>query len=936
MRRYLLTALTLLSVFVSVFFISCDNSPKEPEKVTYTVTFDYGYEVEKTVKEVTEGDTLSKPSDPERTGYTFKEWQKDGKPYDFSTAVTGDITLIAKWTINTYTITFDPNGGTPASYSEVKVEYDKLLTEPTAPTKEGNTFLGWYDGDEKFDFENTKITKDYNLKAMWSFYTVKINYYDSTTPVESKNVDYGKLVEKPDDPAETEWGKFEAWCLYDEETETFLDEYNFNTPVTSDIYLAARWNYKTYTVTFDTDEGTPASYPDQTGYCYFKAKNPGTPTRDGYNFLGWYNGDKEFNFNIYISQDYNLKAKWEKKVFYTVSFNSDGGTEVSPQTIEKDGQATSPDAPTKTGYTFKEWQKDGVKYDFSTAVTGDITLTAAWTINQYKVTFDTDGGSPSYSEKTVDYNTVITNPGMPTKTGYTFKEWQKDGKAYDFSTAVTGDITLIAKWTANKYTITFDPNGGTPASYSEVKVEYDKLLTEPTAPTKEGNTFLGWYDGDEKFDFENTKITKDYNLKAMWAEKVYHTVNLRYYWGNTDTYQVESGTTFPKPADPDETEWGVFEAWYLYDDETEWAEDEYDFSTPVTSDITIAGWWKYKEYTVTFDTDGGDPASYPSQTVECYDCVYNPGTPTKDGYNFIGWYYGENKFDFKTEITQNYDLIAKWEEKTYYTLSFNSNGGTDVAYQTIEEGGKATKPDDPVYAGHYLHVWVYSDDETRIFDFDNDTITGNIILKAVWKEPYNIGDKGPAGGWIFYDAGSTQKSTYKDSSGNDVTYYWRYLEAAPADITITEESANIESFIFGYKYDSRTKQSVTVGAQSKDIGSGRSNTRLLVNAMGTEAYEINDTSSSTTDRYAAKLCDDYIYENGGETYDDWFLPSLNELSEIYNNLYKATTSVGGFEAAWYWSSSEESTNSYAISFNDGGNHSTYRKGPYRVRPVRAL
>lgn len=553
----------------------------------------------------------------------------------------------------------------------------------------------------------------------------------------------------------------------------------------------------------------------------------------------------------------------------------------------------------------------------------------------YTVTFDY-GYEVETTVKEVTEGDILSKPSDPERTGYTFKEWQKDGKAYDFSTAVNGDITLIATWTANKYKVTFDPNGGTPASYSDVEVEYDKLLTEPEAPTLEGYNFLGWYDGDDKFDFENTKITKEYNLKAMWAEKVYHNVTIDFNDGSSSTVsKVESGKLVDKPVDPDDPGWFI-EGWYLYDEETStWADDEYNFNTPVTSDIYLIAWWEKIEYTVTFNSNGGLPASYDAKTAYYYDTINNPGTPTLDGYKFIGWYDGDTPFDFNTKITKNYDLIAKWEEKTYYTLSFNSNGGTSVDYQTIEEGGKATKPADPVYADHYLYVWVYSDDESRIFDFDTDTVTGNITLKAVWKEPYNIGDKGPAGGWIFYDAESVQKSTYKDSSGNDVTYYWRYLEAAPEDIIIKEGTTTIETYIFGFKYNSKTSQFVTVGAESKDIGSGRSNTRLLVNAMGSEAY-LNNTSSSTTDRYAAKLCDDYSYKNGGETYDDWFLPSLNELEAAYNNLFKASPAIGGYNASWYWSSTESVLTSFVYKFQEGGSASPKRGESCRVRPVRAL
>ncbi len=556
----------------------------------------------------------------------------------------------------------------------------------------------------------------------------------------------------------------------------------------------------------------------------------------------------------------------------------------------------------------------------------------------YTVTFDY-GYEVEKTVKNVLEGDKVEKPSDPERTGYTFVEWQLGGAKYDFDSAVTGNITLTALWSAGRFTVTFDSDGGTPTSYSDEIVEYDKLLTEPEAPTKEGYSFLGWYEGETLFDF-NTKITRNYSLKAKWTEKVYHTVKVKKdYYDKGVTYKVESGTLFQRPEDPVDEEEYVFAGWYLFDEETSgWAEEEYDFSTPVTSDITIAGYWDNRKFTVTFDSDGGEPASYDTKTVEYNYYVTNPGTPTKDGFNFLGWYDGETLFDFNTKITRNYSLKAKWEEKTYYTLSFNSDGGTSVTSQTIEKGGKATRPADPEKDGVYFHAWVYADDSSRLFDFDNDTVGANIELKAVWKTPYNIGDKGPAGGWIFYDAGSVQKSTYVDSEGNTVTYYWRYLEASPEEFEITDEGTTYNTFVFGYYYNTKTAEFGTVGAQSKDIGDGKKNTSLLVNAMGSEAYNDGDTSSEKTDRYAAKVCDDFSLVNGGVTYDDWFLPSLDELTEVYNNLYKATPSIGGFNASWYWSSSEESfSTSYVVKFQDGGaSVSPARKESVRVRPVRAL
>jgi len=128
-----------------------------------------------------------------------------------------------------------------------------------------------------------------------------------------------------------------------------------------------------------------------------------------------------------------------------------------------------------------------------------------------------------------------------------------------------------------------------------------------------------------------------------------------------------------------------------------------------------------------------------------------------------------------------------------------------------------------------------------------------------------------------------------------------------------------------------------VGAESQEIGSGRLNTSLLVNAMRTEAYENSNTTSSKTDKYAAKVCDDYrLTSTGGNSYDDWFLPSLKELSEIYEKLYKASPSIGNFEAELYWSSSENPIYSRYFSFKDGSNSLNPRGNEFNVRPIRAL
>ena len=142
--------------------------------------------------------------------------------------------------------------------------------------------------------------------------------------------------------------------------------------------------------------------------------------------------------------------------FCVVTFDANGGTPTpDAQTVVKYRAAAEPKAPTKEGYTFAGWQLDGKKYDFNTGVTKDIELVAVWKQN-FTVTFDAKGGTPAPGAQTVVEDGTATAPTL-TKDGYTFVEWRLDGKKYDFSTPVTKDIKLVAKWKKNEESTPKDP-----------------------------------------------------------------------------------------------------------------------------------------------------------------------------------------------------------------------------------------------------------------------------------------------------------------------------------------------------------------------------------------------------------------------------------------------------------------------------------------------
>ena len=270
-------------------------------------------------------------------------------------------------------------------------------------------------------------------------------------------------------------------------------------------------------------------------------------------------------------------------------------------------------------------------------------------------------------------------------------------------------------------------------------------------------------------------------------------------------------------------------------------------------------------------------------------------------------------------------LIVSCEpEPKMYTVTFDVEGNkTAVEAQTVEEGSKATKPSNPTHVGWGFLRWSTTKDGETAFDFDKDTITADTTLYAVWKKSYIIGDKGPAGGWIFYDCDADNNSATNDGLTSEKCG-WRYLEAASADLA--------EQYAFGLYNKDGSASSVGTSA---DIGKGKENTEKLIEAMGETAFNGNDNK-----KHAAQACADY----GNDTdYDDWFLPSSNELKLVYENLAKQN--LGG---TWqtdeysgrYWSSTDINAypHMYAhiVKFATGEVASESRYNSYYVRPVRSF
>lgn len=182
-------------------------------------------------------------------------------------------------------------------------------------------------------------------------------------------------------------------------------------------------------------------YAEQIVQAGEKAVKPDDPKVNGLTFGGWYTDEdcidgNEYNFTAPVTKGMTLTAKWTANS-YTITFDTNGGSAVAPITQDYGTAINAPAAPTKTGYTFMGWEPELP----AIMPAEDMTLTAQWRINQYTVTFDTDGGS-AVASITQDYGTAITAPADPTREGYTFMGWDKKIP----TTMPAGDMTITAKW----------------------------------------------------------------------------------------------------------------------------------------------------------------------------------------------------------------------------------------------------------------------------------------------------------------------------------------------------------------------------------------------------------------------------------------------------------------------------------------------------------
>ena len=481
----------------------------------FTVTFlNYDDTVFETQQVAYGHDAVAPSSNPTRTGYTFKGWT------DY-TNITGNRRVASQWEANKYHVTYSPNGGTGNNYVvEVTYEQPFIALDVTDTnlgyTRTGYTFSHW--------------TESSNGGTSWAGY-----------------------IGKP-------W----TWTY------------------THDITLYAQWTANKYTVTANANGGT---IPTTTGWTIASGGATATkqvtydstygtlptPTKTGYTFNGWFTAQTggtqiKADTKVTITANQTIYAHWTVNK-YTVTANANGGkiSTTSGWTVASGGATATKQVtydstygtlptPTKTGYTFNGWftaQTGGSKVESSTTVktASNHTIYARWTANRYTVTANANGGKipttsgwtvvsgGSAATKQVTYDSTYGTLPTPTRTGYTFAGWftaQTDGSKVESSTTVktASNHTIYAHWTANRYTVTANANGGTIpttsgwtiASGSKTatkKVTYNAAYGTLPTPTRTGYTFNGWWtaasDGTQVTETTIVSTASNHTIYAHWT-----------------------------------------------------------------------------------------------------------------------------------------------------------------------------------------------------------------------------------------------------------------------------------------------------------------------------------------------------------------------------------------------------------------------------------
>lgn len=586
-RMGLLVFVLLLCTVLGATLLACDDD-KQPSGFGVTFETDGGTAVAalEGVTEVAESPATSK------TGYTFAGWylsaDLSGEAVTFPLAVTADTTLYAKWTANTYTVTFDYGMAQDGIGADEKdVAFGAALGELPAPTATGYTFAGWYDGDTLYTADSVMPAADLDLTAVFAAneYTLTFDTTVDGITVEDVTVTFAAAVPALPVPEREGW-TFLGW--WDADGDKFEAGATYIT--VGDTALTARWEQITFSFTVDVnyDGGADKSVTVPYGTTIGEALDEtGAVLRDGYTLEGWYlNAEctETADKNAELTAETTVYAKWTANT-YELTFAKYVLREGSPVLFEYGGEeydftvtvtygqpvgelpGVEDGVYVPAGFTFTGWgwavtsntgeQGEPIDETYVWNFTDDtrLSLKPGYARNTYTLTLDAGEGAFAEGGSTVTldvkYNSALSSllsGYTPAQENKTFGGWAYDGATVSGNFLWTEDVTLTAVWIDASYTVTLDYNDGDITPDGSIEVDYLGTFGDNLpSPQREGFEFLGWelIEGDTITAITSDTVyewTNDITLVAKWQEldsvQIFYT-----YDPETQSYAVEKHDT---------------------------------------------------------------------------------------------------------------------------------------------------------------------------------------------------------------------------------------------------------------------------------------------------------------------------------------------------------------------------------------------------------
>jgi len=520
-----------------------------------------------------------------------------------------------------------------------------------------------------------------------------------------------------------------------------------------------------FTVTYNSASGSAVSSGSFTSGSTIQTAP--TSTRAGYTFLGWSTSSNgsvvNFPYTPTATSDITLFAIWSANT-NAVTYNAGTGSTVDSGVFTTGGTIQTAPTSTRGGYTFLGWSTSEtgslIEFPYSPAAIADITLFAIWSANTSTVNYNSTGGSSVDPDSFITGGTIQNEPSS-TRTGYTFLGWStsETGSVIEFPytpTAAT-NIALFAIWIANTNAVTYNAGFGSSVTSGSFTIG-GTIQTAPTS-SRPGYTFLGWSTSETgsviEFPYTPTAAT-DITLFAIWS------VNT-----NAVTYNAGSGSTVSSGSfttggtiqtAPTSTRAGyTLLGWST---SANGPVIEFPYSPAATADITLYAIWSANTNAVTYNSTGG--TSVDSDLVTADGLIQAAPVSTRAGHTLVGWSTSENgsviAFPFDPESNADVTLYAIWSINTY-EISFNSQGGSAVANQTLTYGQPlSTAPTPPARTGYVFAGWSTTSTGSTIgFPYTSSGYVGE-TLYAQWIQKASVTASKPT---ISGKAASTAKGTNK-------------------------------------------------------------------------------------------------------------------------------------------------------------------------------